>query len=195
MRCDRLWREGIAAWRRTTVAERLALALLWALTLTVLVAMWGVSIPRLEALAEAPILDLLPRPTVGEIDAYFEKLGGLGRGFYFWVQLRLDGVFPLLYGVTLTHLLWLVLRFAGMGPRVAVVVAVAVVAPTMVFDLLENHGIAALLLSPPGRIDPVVVAATAAYTQAKWLSAQLAGAFAGIALAVVLRKHCGTRTP
>lgn len=193
MRCDRLWSELKAIPRRTSWPERIAVGLLWALTLAVLVAMWGMSIPRLEALAHAPILDLVPRPTVAAVEAYVNALGDPGRGFYDRVQLRLDGIFPFLYGVTLAHLLWLVLRFAGAGPRVAAAVAIAVVAPTVGFDLAENHGIAALLLSPPGRIDPAVAAATAAFTEAKWLSARLATAFAGVAFVAALRQLCRAR--
>ena len=171
------------------IGRRTLLTALYASTLVVTAVMWLVSIPHLATYTALPILDVRTE-AYGLADAqkYLDALHDGGAAAYLGVQLRLDGVFPFLYGASLSHLLSLVLARAGLAPRWALAVAVLVVAPTCVLDLMENDAIAPLLKAGAANATEAQAAAASVATLAKWRAAKLAVTFALAALALALWK-------
>ena len=123
----------------------------------------------------------------GDAVALLRALGSEGRAEYLRVQLRLDDAFAPTYGVALSLALAEILGRAGLGRRLAFLLAFALVLPTAGFDIAENAAIAEMLRRPPDALDVQLVATASFRTTAKWGCAALGG---GIALlGIFLANH------
>jgi len=106
--------------------------------------------------------------------AFLKALGPDGRAFYLDVQLRIDALFPGLFGLVTGIALWWLYAEKSVPMRVAILVLPALGAA---FDYLENARIAAMLraVNPA----PDLVAAASQATVLKFL-------FVGATIALVL---------
>lgn len=149
-----------------------------------------VTVPRVSDMAGGrPIFDLrLLGYDRGEAVAFLKALGAEGRAEYMRVQLRLDDVFAPLYGLALSLLLAEILGRAGLGRRLAFVLAFALVVPVAGFDIAENAAIAEMLRRPPDAVDVATVAAASLRTTVKWALAGLASLVAAFALFLANRR-------
>ncbi len=145
-------------------------------TLAVLAAMWGWSIPALDALSGgAPILDA--RLTGYDFDtarALLDALGEEGRALYLGRQQALDTIFPALLAASL---ILTGRRLLGARGALGVMLAALIYAG---FDYSENATIARMLAAGPEALSPALVAAASRLTVAKFASLAVALALLGL---------------
>ncbi|MER2605937.1 MAG: hypothetical protein ABTQ29_08920 [Siculibacillus sp.] len=178
--------------RRPLPLARVALLSITALftaTVVVFAVMQLITLPRLAELAEARPFDtrFFGYDRASAV-AFLKALGPGGRAEYLWIQLRLDNVFPVLYGLSLSLLLADVLGRAGLATRWAFLLAFCVVLPTAALDLAENATIAEMLRRPPDAVGVELVARASLHTTLKWASAAFGFAVAALALILAARR-------
>lgn len=148
-----------ATWRNILI--------LWAVFVVFNLAVTGPAYSRIEALSGGVgAIDFLvvypPEKAYDMVAAY----GELGRRYYATVALTLDTLFPLLaamtFGLTLARLFQRGFSREGVLHRALFVPLGALVA-----DLLENAGIATMLLSYPRRL-PAIALLTSSFSTVKW---------------------------
>jgi hypothetical protein len=181
---DRIWG---ALRRGATGRNILILLVLFLLFNMVLLPMAGARIESLSG-GIGP-LDL--RFTYSPAEAYsaLAAYGRAGRLFYLIIELTADLVYPIIY--TLFFSLALTFLFQrGLPPAHPLQRAGLVPLAGLLFDLLENAGLALLLLVYPQEL-PAVAAVTAIFTLVKWLLAltTLLLMLAGIATLVRRRRR------
>ncbi len=158
-------------------------------TLAVLVAMWGWSIPAIEAAGSG---GLLFDARVFGYDreaaaALLEALGTRGRALYLGRQQALDTAFPALLALSL---ILLARRWLAPGPALALAGLAVVYA---VLDYGENALVARLLRAGTALPDPGLVAMASRLTMAKYAALTLT--LAGLAAARFPRSRRGTGGP
>lgn len=108
------------------------------------------SIPKIEDYAEGmKILDLLPSGYSYEyVMTLFGKLGEVGRNLYLYLQLPLDFIYPGLFAISCSLLLfWLYLKVVNKNSKVFYFCLTPFVAG--LFDYVENINILYMLISYP----------------------------------------------
>jgi hypothetical protein len=160
-------------------------ALAQALYLTI--TLW--SLPRIAAEAEGlRPFDMRPLGySVAEARAFVVALSPDGRDFYLGTQQVLDTVYPAILG------LMFVLGFALLFRRRLVLLLLPVALATVVFDYLENAGVAAMLVAGPEAFNPEQAAITCRWTQLKSASTTLGYIALLAGFAGLLRGRWGRR--
>lgn len=118
--------------------------------LIIYVLMLFYSIPKIEDYAQGmKILDLLPSGYTYEyVMSLFDKLGEVGRNLYLYLQLPLDFIYPGLFAISCSLLLfWLYLKVINKNSKVFYLCLAPFVAG--VFDYVENMNILYMLISYP----------------------------------------------
>lgn len=121
------------------------------------------SIPKTEAHAEGmKVLDLLPSGYSYEyVMALFDNLGEVGRNLYLYLQLPLDFIYPGLFAISCSLLLfWLYLKVVNKNSKVFYFCLTPFLAG--LFDYVENMNILYMLISYPNLTElEVLISSTA----------------------------------
>ena len=154
--------------------------------------MMGWSVPRLAGYGAGVPFDVrFGGYGHAEAVAFLKALGPDGRAFYDTVQLRLDTAFPILYFVSLSMLLGLILGWAGFAGRGRFVVAAVVVAVPTLLDFAENAAIRDMLRLGPDAVTAELVSWASACSTTKWVAALEGLAIAAAGVVVALARRLG----
>ena len=115
-----------------------------------------------------------------DAQVFLTELTPEGTDFYLRVQHRFDLIYPALLAIATG---WAILRLAPQSPARWVLVLVPI--PGMLFDYLENHAVAAMLVIGPDGLTPEMVARASLFSQLKALCNALS---LGLLLILVLAR-------
>ncbi|TVR44266.1 MAG: hypothetical protein EA394_00360 [Bacteroidia bacterium] len=139
-----------------------------------------------------PLLDLRFGFSAEEAYGTLEAFGEQGRAVYLEMLLVADAVYPLIYGLLLIFLASFFLkRILKPGNEFRVINLLAVDA--VIFDFLENAGIAFMIRQFPHRID-FVAGLTSVFNMLKWIMIGLAMLMVLVSMVIYIakRKHMTT---